>query len=107
MYRRRTRGSQKYMLKIERWRAAQDQRRMEGPAPKYPYEPPDIRRRIIVENYDFDRVTRHEFVLLKSDRIDCYRVAVDGKLLQGRMGWSKILSELVRKAFLRVIRINI
>jgi hypothetical protein len=72
----------------------------EGPPPKYPYEPPDIRRRIIVEDYDYGRMVRHEFVLLKSGRIDCYRVAVDGKLLPGRIGWSKIL-ELVRKAFVR------
>lgn len=52
-----------------------------------------------------ERVVWHEFVLLKSDRIDCYRVAVDGKLLPGRMGWAKIL-EMVRKAFLRVIRVS-
>lgn len=54
-----------------------------------------------MEDYDFGREVRHELVLLKSDRIDCYRVSVDGKLLPGRMGWAKIL-EMVRKAFVRV-----
>jgi len=58
------------------------------------------RRRIVVEDYDFGRTVRHEFVLLKSNRIDCYRVAVDGRLLPGRIGWARSL-EMIRKAFLR------
>lgn len=101
MYRTRTKGSQRFNERMARWREAKERKRLEGPAPKYPYEPPEIRRRIIVEDYDFGRVVRHELVLFRSDRIDCYRVAVDGKLLPGRKGWAKAL-ELVRKAFVRV-----
>lgn len=100
MYRNRTKGSQRFNERMRRWRDAKERIRLEGPCPKYPYEPPDIRRRIIVEDYDYGRVVRHEFVLLKSNRIDCYRVAVDGKLLPGRIGWARVL-ELIRKAFLR------
>lgn len=75
MYRRRYKGSQKINERMRRWREAREQKRLDGPA-------------------------RHEFVLLRSDRIDCYRVAVDGQLLPGRMGWARIL-ELIRKTFLR------
>lgn len=101
MYRNRTKGSQRFNERMRRWRDAKERIRLESPAPQYPYEPPDIRRRVIVIDYDFGREVRHEFVLLKSNRIDSYRVAVDGKLLKGRMGWAKVL-ELTRKAFVRV-----
>jgi len=94
MYRKRTKGSKKYNHRMWLYEPP------EGPPPQYPYEPPEIRRRIIVEDYDFGRTVRHEFVLLKSNRIDCYRVAVEGKLLSGRIGWARVL-EMVRKAFLR------
>jgi hypothetical protein len=100
MYRHRTKGSQKYNLKMQRWRDRKEEIRLEGPVPVYPYEPPEIRRRVVIEDYDYDRITRHEFILLKSNRIDCYRVAVDGKLLPGRIGWARVL-ELIRKAFIR------
>lgn len=100
MYRRRYKGSQKINERMRRWREAKERKRLEGPAPQYPYEPHEIRRRIIVEDYDYGRTVRHEFVLLRSDRIDCYRLAVDGRLLTGRIGWARIL-ELIRKTFLR------
>lgn len=100
MFRRRSTGSQRFNERMRRWRDAKERKRLAGPAPQYPYQPPEIRRRIIVEDYDYGRTVRHEFVLLKSNRIDCYRVAVDGQLLPYRIGWARIL-ELVRKAFLR------
>lgn len=100
MYRCRRNGSSKFNERMRRWREAKEKIRLEGSAPVYPYEPPEIRRRIIVEDYDYGRTVRHEFVLLKSNRIDCFRVAVDGKLLAGRMGWARVL-EMIRKAFLR------
>jgi len=100
MYRYRSKGSQRFNERMRRWREAKERIRLEGPAPVYPYEPPEIRRRIVVEDYDYNRTVRHEFVLLKSNRIDSYHVAVDGKLLPGRIGWAKIL-ELIRKAFIR------
>ena len=101
MYRRRNKGSQRFNERMRRWRERKEQIRLEGPAPYYGPDLPEIRRRIIVEDYDFGRTVRHELVLMKSNRIDCYRVAVDGKLLPGRIGWAKVL-ELVRKAFMRI-----
>lgn len=100
MYRTRSKGSQRFNERMQRWRDAKERIRLEGPSPEYPYEPPEIRRRIIVIDYDYGRELRHDFVLLKSNRIDCYRVSVDGKLLPGRIGWARVL-ELIRKAFLR------
>lgn len=73
---------------------------MEGPAPDYPVELPELRRQIIVRDFDFGPV-EYTFDLLKSPRIDSYRVRVDGKVLPGRYGWARAL-ELIRKGFLRV-----
>ncbi|HEY6873251.1 MAG TPA: hypothetical protein VI298_11045 [Geobacteraceae bacterium] len=44
---------------------------------------------------------RHEIILHRSNRIDCYRVEIDGRMLPGRKGWASVL-EMVRKAFVRV-----
>lgn len=76
-------------------------RKMAEDPSTYPYEPPEIRRRVILEDYDFDRVVRHEFVLHRSNRIDCYRVVIDGHELPQRLGWAKVM-EMARKAFVRV-----
>lgn len=101
MYRRRTKGSQKYNDRMARARAAKDLLRLDGPVPNYPPDLPDVRRRLIVEDYDCGEAVRHEFVLHRSGRIDCYLVCVDGKMIPGRFGWSMVLA-MVRKAFVRV-----
>ena len=101
MYRMRRHGSQKFNEKMARWREIQLQKKLEEPPPYYGPQPPEIRRRIIVEDYDGGETTRHEIVLHRSSRIDCYRVEVDGKMLPGRKGWSSVM-EMVRKAFVRV-----
>jgi len=101
MYRQRTRGSQKFNERMARWREAKERIRLEGPAPKYPYEPPEIRRRVIVIDYDFGRIVQHEFILHRSNRIDCYVVEVDGQQLPHRLGWARVV-EMIRKAFVRV-----
>jgi hypothetical protein len=67
----------------------------------YGPQPSKIRRWIIVEDYDGGETTQHEIVLHRSNRIDCYRVGVDGKMLPGRKGWSSVL-EMIRKTFVRV-----
>lgn len=101
MYRRRTKGSQKFNERMARWRDRKEQIRLAGPAPYYGPDLPEIRRRIIVEDYDCGGIIRHEFVLHRSNRIDCYLVEIDGKRLFRRLGWSSVL-ELIRKAFIRV-----
>lgn len=73
---------------------------MAAPAPDYPQTLPGLRRRIIIQDYDFgERI--HTLDLYKTDRIDCYRVVVDGRPWQDRLGWSKILAGL-RKSLPRV-----
>ena len=84
MYRTRRHGSQKFNEKMARWRDIQLRKKLEEPAPYYGPE-----------------TTRHEIILHRSNRIDCYRVEVDGRMLPGRKGWSSVL-EMVRKAFVRV-----
>ncbi len=101
MYRTRRHGSQKFNEKMARWREIQLRQKLEMPAPYYGPEPPEIRRRIIVEDYDGPETTRHEIILHRSNRIDCYLVEVDGRMLPDRKGWSSVL-EMVRKAFIRV-----
>jgi len=101
MYRQRTKGSQKFCAAIARARAAKEVKRLTSDHPDYGPSLPEIRRRIVVEDYDCGEIIRHEFVLFRSNRIDSYIVEVDGQRLGKRYGWARTL-ELVRKAFVRV-----
>lgn len=81
-------------------RAAKDRARMDRPAPDYPPILPDLRRRIVIEDWDFwHRV--HVLELHRTSRIDCYRVVADGRPWKRRAGWSRILAGL-RKALPRL-----
>ena len=74
--------------------------RMECPAPDYPPALPELRRRIVITDYDFgERV--HTLDLYRTSRVDCYRVHVDGKPWKARIGWTKILEGL-RKSLPRI-----
>lgn len=101
MYRKRMNGSKKYNERMARARAAKERIRLEGPPPDYPAPLPEIRRRIVIDDYDCGETMRHELVLHRSNRSDCYLVEVDGVMLPDRHGWAKIL-EMVRKAFPRI-----
>ncbi len=96
MFRKRT----KFSEKMKAARKAKERKRLEGDAPDYPVMLPEIRRRIIVIDYDFGEV-KHEIVLCKTNRVDCYQAMVDGKVWKERIGWAKVL-EGVRKSFIRV-----
>lgn len=100
-YHKRTKGSHKFNERMARARAARERKRLESPAPDYP--PPDVEheRRIIIEDICGGETVRHEFLLTESNRVDCYRVSVDGRELPGRYGWTRTL-EMARKAFVRV-----
>lgn len=93
--------SKKYAEMCARMREAKDRKRLASGPPVYPLDIPDIRRRIVVEDYDCGRVVRHEFELHKTRRIDCYRVIVDGKEWKKSAGWSAVLAGL-RKALPRL-----
>lgn len=86
--------------KLAAIRAGRDATRMASPAPDYPVDLPNLRRRIIIEDFDFGHHV-HVMELHKTDRIDCYRVTVDGKPWKDRAGWSQILAGL-RKSMPRV-----
>ena len=96
MYRKRI----KYSRKLKNMREARERNRLEGPSPDYPAELPDLRRRIIVIDYDFGKVV-HRIDLYRTERIDCYRAVADGKPWKEKIGWSKVL-EAMRKSFIRV-----
>jgi hypothetical protein len=83
-----------------RMRAGKADARMARPAPDYPPALPDLRRRIVIIDYDFgERV--HTLDLYKTSRVDCYRVHVDGSPWKDRIGWSRILAGL-RKSLPRL-----
>lgn len=94
---RKTRRSKETLARMREVKAA---KRMALPAPDYPPELPDLRRRLIVEDFDFEHRT-HVLEFFKTNRRDCFRVVVDGKEWKKRVGWSKALEGL-RKSLPRV-----
>lgn len=94
---RKTRRSKETLAKMQ---AGKEAARMARPAPEYSPALPELRRRIVITDYDFgERV--HTLDLYRTSRVDCYRVHVDGKPWKARIGWSKILEGL-RKSLPRV-----
>ena len=81
-------------------RAAKAEKREAGTAPDYPASLPDIRRRIVIIDYDFGEHI-HTLDLFRTNRVDCYRVVADGVEWKDRIGWSRILAGL-RKSMPRV-----
>lgn len=94
---RRTKRSVETLAAMRRGKAAA---RMARPAPDYPPTLPELRRRIVIEDYDFGHQI-HVLELFRSNRVDCYRVVADGVEWKRRIGWSGILAGL-RKAMPRV-----
>lgn len=64
------------------------------------WEPPDLRRRLIVEDYDAGNTMRTVIDMHRTSRIDCYRVTVNGIPQDGRPGWSRVL-DMLRRAMPR------
>lgn len=81
-------------------RRGRDATRLESPAPDYAPALPDLRRQIIIRDFDFGEKI-HTLDLYRTDRVDCYRVVADGVEWKERIGWSKILAGL-RKSMPRV-----
>lgn len=86
--------------RLEAMRRGRERARIEGPAPDYPAILPDLRRRIVIEDWDFGHKV-HVLELHRTNRVDCYRVVADGVEWKDRIGWSKILAGL-RKSMPRV-----
>jgi len=89
MYRNRTAQSRK----MANMRTAKEQKRLEGPAPEYPPNLPNLRRKIVITDYDFGEIT-HTIELYRTGRIDQYRAVADGKPWKSRIGWAEAEEEL-------------
>lgn len=91
----------KFSRKFRNMREAKRLKREEGEAPDYPIKLPNLRRRIIVIDYDSGKAIRYCIDLYKTNRIDCYRAVANGKPWKDKVGWSKV-TEAIRKSFIRV-----
>jgi hypothetical protein len=94
MYRR----TRKYQARRDRRRpdvALEDQR---PPA----WQPPLLRRRITIEDFDGAEPRTHTIELFRTRRIDSYRVVFDGAQFEERAGWSRVL-DLTRRALPRLL----
>lgn len=58
------------------------------------WDQPELRRRLIVEDYDTGTVKRTVIDMHATTRIDSYRVAINGLPQPARLGWSRILGLL-------------
>lgn len=94
---RKTHRSKETLARMQAGKAAA---RLARQAPDYPPDLPELRRRLIVEDYDFD-LRVHVLEFYRTSRRDCYRVVVDGVLWKPRIGWSRALAGL-RKSLPRV-----
>ncbi len=81
-------------------RAGRERTRLAAPAPDYPVQLPELRRQIIIRDFDFGEKI-HTLDLYRTNRVDCYRVVADGIEWKRRIGWSNILAGL-RKSMPRV-----
>lgn len=91
---------QQYSKKLKAMREAKERKRINGEAPDYQAQLPELRRQIIIKDFDFGEVV-HTVDCFMSNRVDCYRVEVDGRPWKDRVGWSNIL-QAIRKGFPRV-----
>ena len=80
--------------------AARERKRLESPPPDYPAILPELRRKVIIIDYDFGEM-RYEMDLYRTSRIDCYKAVVNGKVWKFRVGWSGVLAG-IRKSLPRV-----
>lgn len=94
------RVTKKRAAQLAAMRAAKEAKRLAGPAPEYPQELPELRRRLVIEDFDFGHHV-HVMEFYRTNRRDCYRVVVDGKPWKERIGWSKALAGL-RKSMPRI-----
>jgi hypothetical protein len=60
------------------------------------WQPPALRRRITIEDFDDVETHTHVVELFRTSRIDCYRAVIDGTEWKSRVGWSRVLDGLRR-----------
>ncbi|MDN5939861.1 MAG: hypothetical protein L0H83_14540 [Salinisphaera sp.] len=60
------------------------------------WQPPHLRRRIVIQDFDGTAPTEHVIELYRTNRIDSYRAVIDGQPWKARIGWSRVLDGLRR-----------
>lgn len=79
-------------------RAAAARQRSAGPACDIdltpPYQPPALRRVVIVIDYDLGEPRIETFRLRRTNRIDSYTIDHNGRKLPGRAGWANFCRRL-------------
>lgn len=86
--------------KLQAMQRGRDAARMARPAPGRAPDLPELRREVIVIDYDTGKPVTHTLHLYRTRRVDTYRVEADGKPWRC-CGWSSALMGL-RKAYPRV-----
>ena len=93
---RETKKYKKQCKVLEKMRQGKEKKRLDSPSPDYPVILSEVRKRIVIENFDFG-YEKQVMELYKTKRIDCYDVFIEGKLWKKNIGFSRIL-EFLRKA---------
>jgi len=83
----KTKRSQKFA----RMRGAKKRKRLEGAEPDYPQELPNLRKIIVVIDFDHGKKV-NVMRLYKTGRIDQYRAEANGRLWKDRIGMSGVLA---------------
>ena len=87
--------------RLEAMRRGKDRARMaREPKGRMP-DLPDLRRTIVITDYDTGQPVVHRIDLHRCGRVDQYRAVADGKPWMPRIGWSRVLA-LLRKAYQRL-----
>jgi hypothetical protein len=101
MYRKPSKRQQEARArKLEAMRRGKDAARMARPASGRAPDLPELRREVVVIDYDTGQPISHTLHLYRTGRVDTYRIEADGKPWK-RGGWSKALEGL-RKSYVRV-----
>jgi hypothetical protein len=101
MYRKPSKRQQEARArKLEAMRRGKDAERMARPAPRRAPDLPELRREVIVIDYDTGQPISHTLHLYRTNRVDTYHIEADRKPWK-RGGWSKALEGL-RKSYQRV-----
>ena len=101
MYRKPTKRQREASArKLEAMRRGKDRARMARPLEGRAPDLPDLRREVVVTDYDGPEPVAHTLRFFKTRRADRYRVEVDGQPWKS-CGWSAALAGL-RKSYQRV-----
>jgi hypothetical protein len=85
----------------QRMREAKEVIRLNGPAPEYPLPVPNLRRIVIIIDFDFGKKVIKFFKFYKTKRIDSYYI-IDEEGTSIKAGWARFINLYLMKCFVRV-----